>query len=328
MTRIGPAYFSRRQFLGAASSISACAFFSVLPDEEPLLDLHQHLLFFFTKRKPDQLLSHQAQHRVSTTVLLPGEGWMLERLGGNRDCGRFQSGHSDKFVRFACADPAESRAVDVLRRNIERGAIGIGEMKFHVAVDSPEMHRVYELAEEMRVPVLIHFQHEMYNTGIERFEIILKTYPKVNFIGHAHTWWGNIGADLDPQVMYPTGPVKPGGLTDRLLSEYPNLFGDLASGSGLNAITRDPDFSRDFLQRQSRKLIWGSDCACHDGKGGGIQSGRCIAEGSLTALRRFVPEPAILRRILYENGAELLGLIHFHSHTSTAKQEQALTNRL
>lgn len=268
--------------------------------------MHQHSLY--TGRTHEQLLAHQTHHRVSTTVLLPGEGWLLEVIGGNRDCTRFQSEHPDKFVRFACADPAESRSIDVLRGNIQRGAIGIGEMKFHVAVDSPEMHRVYELAEEMQVPVLIHFEHEMYNTGIERFAAILKAYPKVNFIGHAQTWWGNVSADLDPQVMYPPGPVKPGGLTDRLLSEYPNLFGDLSAGSGLNAITRDPEFARDFLQRQNRKLIWGSDCNCHDGKGGGVQSGRCIAEGSLTALRELVPERAMLRRLLYENGAELLGL--------------------
>ena len=53
--------------------------------------------------------------------------------------------------------------------NLQRGAIGIGEMKYRVAVDSPEMHRVYKLAEEMQVPVLIHFEFETYNTGFERF---------------------------------------------------------------------------------------------------------------------------------------------------------------
>ena len=129
--------------------------------------------------------------------------------------------------------------MDVLRGNLQRGAVGIGEMKFHVAVDFPEMHRVYKLAEEMRVPVLIHFEHETYNTGIERFESILKAYPKVNFIGHAQTWWGNISADLNPLEPYPKGPVKTGGLTDRLLSNCPNMYGDLSAGSGLNSLTRD-----------------------------------------------------------------------------------------
>lgn len=275
-------------------------------EAEPILDLHQHTRY--GGRSNEQLVAHQAIHRITTTVLLPGEGWMLSELGDNASCAALQADYPDLFVRFACADAGESRAVDVLRGNIHRGAIGIGEMKFHVAVDSPEMHRIYKLAEELQVPVLIHFEYENYDTGIERFEAVLKAYPKVNFIGHAQTWWGNISAELDPLDMYPKGRIKPGGLTDRLLADYPNLYGDLSAESGLNAITRDPEFARGFVERHSRKLIWGSDCDCRDGKGSGIPSGYCIAGRSLPALRKLAPDPAALRRIVYENGAALLHL--------------------
>ncbi|MDA2939267.1 amidohydrolase, partial [Acidobacteria bacterium AH-259-A15] len=276
-------HLTRREFVGTLSAAAAAPFLPRPAYDGPLLDLHQHSLY--TGRSHEQLLAHQAQYRVTTTVLLAGEGWMLERLGGNKNCAELQAQYADKFVRFACADAAESRAIDVLNGNIDRGAVGIGEMKFHVAVDSPEMHRVYKLAEERGVPVLIHFQYETYNTGLKRFEAMLKAYPKVNFIGHAQTWWGNISADLNPLVMYPKGPVKTGGLTDRLLSDYPNIYGDLSAGSGLNAITRDPEFARAFVERHRRRLIWGSDCNCHDGKGAGIKTGRCLAEQSLAALR-------------------------------------------
>jgi len=170
------------------------------------------------------------------------------------------------------------------------------------------MHRVYKLAEDLRVPILIHFQYEMYYTGFERFESILKAYPRVNFIGHAQTWWGNIGVLHDPTDLYPVGPVKPGGLTDRLLSDYSNMYGDLSAYSGLGALTRDPEFAQGFVERQSRKLIWGSDCTCHDGKGGSTQDGKCIAGQSLAALRKLIPDTAVLRRIHYENGASVLGL--------------------
>ncbi len=188
------------------------------------------------------------------------------------------------------------------------GALGIGEQKFHVPLDSPEMDRIYQLAEELAVPVLIHIEHQRYNLGIENLEKVLKRYPKVNFIGHAQTWWGNISADLNPSDYYPKGPIKPGGLTDRLLGDYPNIFGDLSADSGLNAITRDPDFSRGFLDRHYRKLVWGSDCECRDGKGGGTTDKYCIAARSLAALREQVPDKAKLRRILSENGAGLLKL--------------------
>lgn len=296
----------RRDFLLAASGIAAAALARAQDSEIPILDLHQHTRY--SDRPDDRLLAHQEAHHVTTTVLLAGEGWMSSVLGGNRDCAAFEALHERRFVRFTSCDPAESRTLDVLRGNIQRGALGIGEMKYHVAVDSPEMHRVYQLAEELAVPVLIHFEFEMYNTGIERFAAVLKKYPKVDFIGHAQTWWGNVSADLNPLEMYPKGPVKRGGLTDELLAEYPNVYGDLSAGSGLNAITRDPDFGRDFVSRHWRKLIWGSDCDCHDGHGGGIQRGYCIAERSLAALRGYVTDRAKLRRILWQNGAEVLKL--------------------
>ncbi len=108
--------------------------------------------------------------------------------------------------------------------------------------------------------------------------------------------------------MYPKGPVKKGGLTDRFLSDYPNLYGDLSAGSGLNALTRDPDFARGFLERHRRRLIWGSDCNCRDGDGAGTSNGKCIAAGSLAALRELVSDAAVFQRITYQNGAELLGL--------------------
>jgi predicted TIM-barrel fold metal-dependent hydrolase len=276
------------------------------PETEQIVDLHQHVAY--NGRTPEQMLAHQIQHRITKTVLLPGEGWLLSVIGGNRECAAFEAAHSGSFVRFACSDPAESLTLDVLRGNIKRGAIGIGEMKFHVAVDSPEMRQVYRLAEELGVPVLIHFEYETYNTGMERFETILKAYPKVNFIGHAQTWWGNISADLNPLELYPKGPVKRGGLTDRLLSDYPNMYGDLSAGSGLNAISRDPDFARDFVRRHTRKLLWGSDCDCRDGKGGGIKSGQCLAAQSLPLLRTLAPDNASFRRIVYENAATLLRL--------------------
>lgn len=304
---------SRREFLGAvafSAAVPQLRDVSVVFGQqgetatEPIVDFHQHVLYL--ARTHEQLLAHQAAHGVTTTVLLPGEGWMRKEVGGNAECAEAARRDPGRFVHFTGSDPAESRTADVLRGNVARGAVGFGELKFHVATDSPEMHVVYRLAEQLRVPVLLHFEFEMYNTGLERFARVLEAYPTVNFIGHAQTWWANISAEADQPLMYPEGRVKPGGLTDRLLGDYPNMYGDLSAYSGLNALTRDPDFTGDFLARHSRKLVWGSDCTCHDGKGGGSTRGYCLAERSLATLRIEISDPATLRRILYENAAALL----------------------
>src|SRR5208283_3040622 len=104
---------------------------------------------------------------------------------------------------------------------------------------------------------------------------------------HADAFWANISAGYADDVAYPTGPIKRGGLTDRLLSDYANLFGDLSANSGNNALSRDSDFTAEFLIRHRDKLIFGSDCACTDGHGGGIAqannpgasrlAGKCVA---------------------------------------------------
>ncbi|TAM81989.1 MAG: amidohydrolase [Acidobacteria bacterium] len=332
---------SRREFLTAGLGIAAAPLLAVPALSEPILDLHQHALYM--GRSDQQLVDHQQYNGVTITNLLAGDGWMLSELGGNADCAAIQAKYPDQFVRFACADPVEGRMLDIGGSALEgpvddlsprkksiiglswpapavklrsaglgagrrHGAIGIGEMKFHVPVDSLEMDRVYKLAEELHIPVLLHFEYHHYNLELENLEKVLKRFPKVNFIGHAQTWWGHISANLNATTMYPKGPVKPGGLVDKLLANYPNIYGDLSADSGLNAVTRDPEFSRGFLERHSQKLIWGSDCACRDGKGGGTSTGYCIAARCLAALRKLVSSQRALRRILYDNGTELLDL--------------------
>ena len=135
----------------------------------------------------------------------------------------------------------------------------------------------------------------------EPLKKFLKAYPQVTFIGHAQTWWSNISSAGEPADLYPIGKVTPGGLTDRLLADYPNLYGDLSAGSGLNAIRRDPEFSRGFLARHRHKLIWGSDCPCQDGSGGGWKQKMCIGRECLNQLWRLTESPIHFRALVWDN---------------------------
>jgi len=138
---------------------------------------------------------------------------------------------------------------------------------------------------------------------------VLKAYSRTTFIGHGQSWWAHISAEVVNEAGYPAGKVKPGGLTDRVLSDYPNIYGDFSANSGRNALTRDEEFSADFLVRHQRKLMFGSDCPCRDGRGDGQSNGalkgKCIAQESLTALQRLA-KPELFRAIVWENGTKLL----------------------
>jgi hypothetical protein len=97
---------------------------------------------------------------------------------------------------------------------------------------------------------------------------MLEKSPRVKFLGHAQTWWGNVDRNYgDQTMMYPKGPVTSGGLTDRYLTDNPNMYGDVSAGSGLNALTRDENFARDFMTWHQDKLLFGSDCNDRDGGG-------------------------------------------------------------
>jgi predicted TIM-barrel fold metal-dependent hydrolase len=167
------------------------------------------------------------------------------------------------------------------------------------------MQRIYQLAQAYRVPVLMHWQAGMYNYGFDRFHKMLAKYPRVNFIGHAQTWWANVDKNNvdDPKKLYPKGPITPGGLTEKYLADYPNMFGDLSAGSGLGALTRDPSFTPGFFERHQDKLLYGSDCNDPTEK---IKT--CQGKQTITAVRKFAPNKKIERKVLYGNAKKLFRL--------------------
>jgi len=291
-----PCQLSRRGFIGVA-----CA--AVARGAEPVIDLHQHT--HYAGRTDEQLIAHQKAMGISMTVLLPAGS----RYGLAADCYG-----NDSVVALARAWPKQStffanelpdipETKTVIEKYLQLGAKGIGEQKFPVECDSPAMQLVAEIARDYQVPVLMHFQHNTYNFGIERFHKMLARYPTVNFIGHAQTFWGNIDKNHRQEVMYPKGPVTPGGISDRLLSDYPNMYGDLSAGSGLNAMTRDEDHARDFLKRHQDRLIFGSDC--DDAMG---QGEKCIGSKQLLVVRRLSPDAAATGKMLHGNAARLVKL--------------------
>ena len=270
---------------------------------EAVIDIHQHTNY--SGRSNAQLVAHQRAMGVTKTVLLPaGSKYGLAAdAGGNDTVLALARQYPKDYVFFANELPDIPETKKVIEKYLKLGAIGIGEQKFAVQCDSKHMQLVADIAKEFKAPVLMHFQHETYNLGFERFYKMLDKYPTVNFIGHAQTWWGNIDKNHQQAVMYPKGPVTPGGITDKLLTDYPNIFGDLSAGSGLNALLRDEAHAREFLKRHQNKLLYGSDCNDRLGEGK-----PCSGTEQLSALRRLSPNADATRKMLYGNATRLFKL--------------------
>jgi predicted TIM-barrel fold metal-dependent hydrolase len=282
---------------------------------EPIIDIHQHTNY--SGRTDEQLLAHQRRMGVTQTILLPA-GTAVDRPsthGGKSNglaakCFGFDStiaivkARPAEYLTFANEVPDLPGAPREIARQLKLGAIGIGEQKFNIDCDSDEMQALFELAAEHRAPILMHFQHEMYNKHFERFGKMLEKYPKTTFIGHAQTFWANIDKDhADQKVLYPKTKVTPGGWTDQYLREYSNLYADLSAGSGLNSLMRDEDAARGFLERHQDKVLYGSDCNDIAGTGATCSGFQCIV-----AVKRLASSKAVERKILYENSKKLFGL--------------------
>ena len=296
---------NRRRFISLTCATVAASltseFESVISTGEKIIDIHQHT--HYSGRSDDDLIGHQRKMGIYKTVLLPaGSKFGLEAdAWGNDSVVALAQKFPREFMFFANELPDIAETRQVIEKYLKLGAIGIGEQKFQVDVDSKYIQLIAEIARDYQVPVLLHFQHGKYNTGIERFHKILEKYPTVNFIGHAQTWWGNIDRNHDQSVMYPKTKVTPGGITDRLLSDYPNIYGDLSAGSGLNALLRDEDHAVEFLKRHQDKLMYGSDCNDLLGEGE-----KCSGSQQIATLRRLLPDEKIRQKIMYENASRVL----------------------
>lgn len=302
-------HIDRREFAKALAGGVAVSALQAQTDlwGERVVDCHHHL-----RRSLEANVVHLDGCGVSN-------GFVLARENSAEQMKELEAKYPGRFLGWAAsADVAKADAEQLLTKAVKSGAVGFGELKSHVEAAGPELRRMYAVAADLQIPILIHFQEVphtptegVFSTGFKNFEAMLKAYPKTRFVGHADAFWANVSADYANDSAYPSGPIKRGGVTDKLLGDYPNLFGDLSANSGNNALSRDPSFTKDFLTRHQDKLIFGSDCSCTDGKGGGISqagnpgaarlAGKCVARETLTVLKKNA-SPAVFKKVVWENG--------------------------
>jgi hypothetical protein len=311
---------NRRNFCASLIAVYAARVVNAqLPAENanlwgsPVIDCHFH---------PRPTLEANLAH-------LNGSGcqaaYALARVTVADDFKRFMTQEPTRFAGYSVGtDMSAPDAVKLLTEGVKSGAHGFGEIKSHVLADGPEMRSLYAAAAELNVPVTIHFQEVphtptegLFNSGFKRFDKVLKDFPKTTFVGHCDAFWANVSADYANDKDYPSGPIVRGGITDKWLSDYPNLHADLSANSGNNALTRDPSFTAAFLKRHAEKLFFGSDCSCKDGHGNGISQqgnpgasrlmGKCVARETLTVLKANTT-PELIHKLVWVNGHRMYKL--------------------
>lgn len=94
------------------------------------------------------------------------------------------------------------------------------------------------------------------------FEVLeqrIREFPRIRFIGHGPDFWNHIGTTQHPKYIHQKGEISEFGIIDSLLEKYDNFYCDISGTSGYNALNRDRDQSRVFLQKHALKVLFGTD---------------------------------------------------------------------
>jgi len=197
------------------------------------------------------------------------EGIMLEDLLLAR------RNYPDRFVMGFCPHPLTGNAPDRLRAAAGMYDVKVcGEWKFRIPFDDPRCIELYRTAGELGMPVVLHldvpylasndgsskYQPLWYGGTVDNLERALIACPDTIFIGHAPGFWRELSGDADTcPYTSPSTPIKEGGRLQRLFDKYENLWADLSAGSACNALKRDPDYAKNFLETYSSRLLFARD---------------------------------------------------------------------
>ena len=198
-------------------------------------------------------------------VVLPVYSWNVDLMPTEyvlEACSRYPG----RLIPFCVVDVREVCLKERVTRYVDMGARGFGEHTSKIPVDHERNLKLYRLCGRLEIPILIHVAHSRASTygvldtpDLRGLEKVVREYSDVDFIMHGPGWWRCISEHFDPDVEYPEGPVDSPGRAVYLLENYGNVYGDLSAYSGFNALNRDPGFARRFLERLSRKLLYGTD---------------------------------------------------------------------
>ncbi len=272
---------NRRQFAATSAVVAARLVLPGLYAAETkskraskYIDVHTHIGTYTNGNKEltvADLLKWMDAHDVEKAVVLPlvsPESTTYIQLPDVAIKAAKQ--YPDRLIAFCSIDPRSiirggvKGLVDIIQKYVDQGAKGFGEHKVGLMFDDPLMMRVYEACQEVGIPLLFHIDsvRGKDEPGLPHLENAIRSFPKLNFIGHGPGWWASISGDVKTQKdlhSYPKGPVAAGGAIDRMMDKYKNIYGDLSAGSGNNSIARDKEFGRKFMIRRQDRLLFGTD---------------------------------------------------------------------
>lgn len=257
-----------------------------------IIDAHNHPEW--SGHNLDKFLANMDKYGISQTWLLNWEtqeheylpyydevtsAKLLGKQSGNgpvpfERCISFAERAPERFILGYASDPRLPQACAKLKAaHSIYGAKICGEMKCRMMYDSPDALRMFRLAGELKMPVILHMQYdrqptcdkpwgEWYGGTIDTLERVLQSCPETIFLGHAPGFWIHMSDDeycLKDDYPPENAKVSGTGRITELLRKYPNLYCDISAGSGRLALSRDLEHAKKFLTEFQDRVLYARD---------------------------------------------------------------------
>ncbi len=293
----------------------------------PVIDIHEHMAirrvyldeaYRLELITMDELVAMMDRHGIDQSVILPvtsPETFMYTQPV--EEVAEAMKKYPGRFILFCNVDPRLHRNdpdcdfVPLLEYYKTLGAKGLGEITCNLFWDDPRVQNLLGACEKTDLPIIFHqapYEFKSYGLidlrpGLSGLERALQRFPGLQILGHSSDFWCEIGPlEAGRRGGAPNGNVEPGGRVPNLMRRYPNLHGDLSGPSGYNAVSRDPEWTYDFIEEFQDRLFMGVDvCVANDD--------RCKL---LTFLRDAEASGKIsrqaFRKVMGDNAVRLLNL--------------------
>lgn len=257
-----------------------------------IIDSHVHLGKFNVVRSkvygwldvaPDVLMQYIEDFKLSNAWLLshPHIAGQYDMNGSEETLGLAQSYPALKpFCQIDRASP------DCLGRYVDKGCVGIGEIKMPLPINHPSILAVFKVAKDYGLPVVVHM------TDKYCFESSDKALAEAldvgaNIIFHGWGWWNKLRT----------------GEAASWLKSHENVYMDISANSGLKSLSENLEYSRSFLKEHSDRVLYGSDfpmLTIYDGSQFGTN------RHHLTLLEKLELTEQIKENILHRNAEKLV----------------------
>jgi len=167
---------------------------------------------------------------------------------------RIKKQYPEKIIAFCTIDEADPEAAEIFEQCLKDGADGLkligGHPQFYdEPLNSENMYKVYQKADEYKVPILLHGSIINIPELKDQLDQVYSDFPEVTFIQAHYCSTIMKGINLN--------------LCAELLDKHPNLYIDLSMGGGIERYQRyfrqDLGKVKDFILTYQDRILFGSD---------------------------------------------------------------------